>query len=380
MRTLRSGMPTSRARSLPNAGEDEAASTRWAEVLRGGASPEALQSEILASENPDRAVRLLGSLVGKDAVPLLTMLAHVDPSAIAVAAVDALGEVRDPSAATALEAVAHSTQDKAIQKAARRALYRLASQGIKPGSVTPPVPTTFISREATLYRAIASAFDGNGTRALWIAADRPLGGIYMVALEINDVRGLTDCVGRDTTRKRFAEQERSMREKDLVAWVELPIPYARQLVQEAVSLARESGSGVPASYALWADTIGEPPAPFERALVYDEINPVEVRLHPTLENETPLLFEQPEVEPWFFPPERVRKYLLQLMQPASSRLLITPESDAERQQRIFREAAKELLPPNALHGLRRRLEETAYIFLRSDRAADARRAVAAAAT
>ena len=103
-------------------------------------------------------------------------------------------------------------------------------------------------------------------------------------------------------------------------------------------------------------------------------------MHPTLESETPRLFDQPEIEPWFFAPERTRKWVAELSQRTATRLLVTPESDEARQERILRDAVRELLSAKELHGLRRRLEETAYIFLRTDRMQDARRAVAAAVT
>jgi predicted RNA-binding Zn ribbon-like protein len=227
---------------------------------------------------------------------------------------------------------------------------------------------------------IASAYDGTGSRSMWFGAERPLGGIYLVAVVLNDVDGLVDCAGRDTTRKRFAEQEATMREKDITAWVELPNDYARQLVLEGVDLAQASGQLLPPGYAMWADLIGNPAEPFSQALVYAEISAFETRMHPTLEGETPRLFTQPEVESWFFRPEEVQKWLHQLAEPPGSRLLVTPESEQDRVERVMREAVKELLPPARRAGLKRRLEETAYIFLRTDRMADARRAVQAAAT
>jgi hypothetical protein len=202
----------------------------------------------------------------------------------------------------------------------------------------------------------------------------------MILLSINDVRGLIECSGHDTTRKRFAEQEATMRAKDPMAWVELPLEYARQLVLDSVETARSAGRAVPAQHAVWEPAIGRAAESFREALVYQEISAFEARLHPTLLGETPRLFLQPEIEAWFFEAEPVEKWARQLNEPATARLVITPETEEARRNRLFREAIADLLPPTAMAGLRRRLEETAYIFLRTDREADARRAVAAAAT
>jgi hypothetical protein len=171
-----------------------------------------------------------------------------------------------------------------------------------------------------------------------------------------------------------------MRETDPMAWVELPFEYAKQLIQEGVERTQSEHLLMPQGYAPWADLIGNPAEPFQQALIYQDIRAIEVRLHPTLERETPALFEQPEIEPWFAAPSLARKWARELAQTAASRLIVTPESDTARQDRILKEAIKDLFPPKVIQGLKRRLEETAYIFLRTGREQDARRAVAAAAT
>ncbi len=374
-------MADARKRRAPKVNEEDPLGQRWVEALTSATESENLAAEI-ARQPVEEAARSLGTVAraaGLSAVHLLVQLAQ-SPGRIALAAVDALGSIRDVAAAEALDDLARSTDGKQVQKAARRSLYRLSSQGIRVASPEAREPATVGSREATIYRVIASSFDGAGNRSVWFAANRPLGGIYMLSVAINDANGLTDCFVRDTTRKRFSEHEATIREKDIAAWVEIPTEYARQLVQESVDTARSAGAGIPPSYPIWAELIGEPPEPFGEALVYREVSGFEARMHPTLEAETPRLFEQPEIEAWFFHPEQIRKWVQQLSERTASRLLITPESEESRQERILREAVRELLSPRDLHGLRRRLEETAYIFLRTGREADARRAVAAAVT
>jgi len=371
-----------RGRRPTRRAQDDAAARRWADAIAAGADADTLLAEITGTPAPQaaRAVEALGRLAGASAVPILLDLVHGPSRELAAAAAEAMGSTRDATAAGTLDEIARSTDDKQLQKAARRSLYRLASQGVRIESAEPREAATVGSRAATIYRVIGSAFDGSGTRSIWFAADRPLGGIYMLAVATNDLKGMVDLAVRDTTRKRFAEQEANLRDKDIAAWVELPSDYARQLVQESVDLARAEGNLVPPAYSIWADLIGNPPEPFKQALVFGEVSGFEARMHPTLEAETPRLFEQPEIEPWFFPPDRTRKWVEDLSQRTATRLLVTPESEESRQDRILKEAIRELLTPKELRGLRRRLEETAYIFLRTDRQPDARRAVAAAVT
>jgi len=368
--------------SAKDRGGGSALTSEWLSQLASGAPIDDVEASSLAAPAAESvaAVRALGTSADPAAVPLLERLGLSSRRDLALAASESLSSLRLDAAAAALDRIATGSSDKAVQKTARRSLYRLSSQGIKLAPAAPTAPVTLGSREATLYRVVASASDGAGNRAMWFGAERPMGGIYMIAVMLNDVRGLVDVSGRDTTRKRFAEQESKMRETDPMGWAELPFEYAKQLIQEAVERNKEERAPIPSGYAMWADLIGNPEQPFEQALIYNDIRAIEVRLHPTLERETPHLFEQPEIEPWFLPPSQTRKWARQLADTVTPRLVLTPESDAGRQDRILKEAIKELFPPKVLHGLRRRLEETAYIFLRTDREQDARRAVAAAAT
>ena len=375
-------MPGPRSRQDRSAARDEALAAQWLAAVASSASVGQLRDEIagLTEERAEAGLRGLASTGDASAVPLLAELARSPSRRVAEAAVEALSAVRAQAAADALQEIAETADNKLVQKAARRGIIRLASQGIQSEPAPPTTASVGGIGTATLYRVIASSFDGTGTRSVWFAAERPLGAIYQIAVSLNDFKGLMDVGGRDTTRKRFAEQETRMREADVAAWTELPVDYGRQLVEEGIERAQTTGHMIPLGYAQWADLVGNPSEPFSQALVYQELSAFEMRMHPTLEAETPRLFAQPEVESWFFPPDAMKKWIQQLAESPASRLLITPESEEERAQRVLREAAKELLPPPVRTGLRRRLEETAYIFLRTERQVDARRAVQAAAT
>jgi hypothetical protein len=331
-------------RQAPSA-DDQRLAEEWAQALSSG---------------PVEAVAQRINELGPKAAPAVRLLASSSGEA----------------ATFLLQALARPGTDREVRAAARAALHKL-SGGVAQAETAAPVHPG--ARVATLYRVLGSSYDGNGSRALWLAGERPLGGIYFVTMTLHDVQGLIDCAGKDTSRKRFSQQEAEMRAKDPMAWAELPVEYGRQLVVEGIALAREAGRRVPTGYAVWAPIIGEPETPFEEALIYKEINAFEAKMHPAWLGETPRLFEQPEIEAWFFEPKRVDKIARQLAEPAAQRLVITPESDQARVERL-REAISELLSDADLKGLRRRLEETALIFFQTDRLVDAQRAVAAAVT
>ncbi|HZR99126.1 MAG TPA: hypothetical protein VFE37_10490 [Chloroflexota bacterium] len=317
---------------------------------------------------------------GAAAVPLLARAAEQAAAPVADVAVSELGALADPAAATALARLDESVPDKERRKAARRALFRLRSQGVQPLPEAPSAraaPATVLQPRATLYRAVASQIDGLGSRGLSLYADRPLGGAYLFSVLLNDLAGMKDFFVRDSTRKRLAAREEEMREQG-GTWVELPIPYAQWLIQEALALNAESGFPVPLEYRQWQDVIGAPPQPYERPLAYEEVSRFEVKMRPELLEHSPELFEEPEVEHWLLGYRDVQKYAAELRRAAESRLVLTPESDEQRAERVLAQAIREVFTAPLRRALQRRLEETAYIFLRTERPQAAKLAIAAA--
>jgi hypothetical protein len=326
------------------------------------------------------ALEALRREAGLAAVPLLARVAEQSTASLADAAVVELGALADPGAATALARLAETVPDKDRRKLARRSLFRLRSQGVQPAAgevLARSAVATVLQPRATLYRAIASQIDGAGSRALSLYADRPLGGAYLFSVLLNDVAGMKDFFVRDSTRKKLAAREEEMREQ-AGEWVELPIPYAQWLIQEGLSLNAESGLAVPHEYQHWKDVIGAPPEPYERPLAYEEVSRFEIKMRPELLEHSPELFEEEEIEHWLLGYPDVQKYAAELRRAAESRLVLTPESDEQRADRVLNQAIRDVFTAPMRRGLQRRLEETAYIFLRTERPQQAKLAIAAA--
>jgi hypothetical protein len=124
--------------------------------------------------------------------------------------------------------------------------------------------------------------------------------------------------------------------------------------------------------------IGMPPEPYERPLVYEEVSRFEIKMRPELLERSVDLFEEPEIENWLLGYREVQKYATELRRAAESRLVLSPESEEQRTERVLGQAIRDLFAGPLRKGLQRRLEETGYIFLRTDRPQAAKLAVAAA--
>jgi hypothetical protein len=321
---------------------------------------------------------LAAASVGQDPAGLAERISTSRP-AEAVAVLEALGRSRSPAAASILVAAAETGGSKELRKEARRGLHRLRALGFDVPNPSPPRARPVApEREVQVAEAWAGPPDGIGSRVLWIVVERPLGGIYAAGMILNDVVGMKACSVEETTRKRFSAKLAAWETDQRPRLIPLPPRYATQLVGEALELNRESGFTVPRDYQFYERALGSPAQPFERAIVYESISSAEVRLDPELLEESPTLLDEEELKSWFFGFDEVRSFALDLLQARQSQIVLSEELQKERIDRITSNAIREVVTPPIQRGLRRRLEEVAYIFVNSGRQRLARLALAAA--
>jgi hypothetical protein len=294
-----------------------------------------------------------------------------------------LGHTRQAAAAEVLALVDLVVDDRALRKVARRELHRLRSMGVEP----PPSARTSVEsdsapspRQAPLEvaEAWATDIDAAGSRTLWLLADRPLGGVWFSALLLNDLNGLQEMELVETTRKRFLKEVEAT-QRGPSTWVSLPGAYALGLIREAVDLTREVGGRLPTRYHALRDVFGEAAGPSERALVYQTISPIEVSFNPKWLDESPRLVTEPELRGWYVSmPAELRSRALEVARTPATGLLVPGHTPEEQALQLLAQAAQQAVTPAVRRALRRRLEETAYIFVATDRLSLARLAVAAA--
>jgi hypothetical protein len=328
------------------------------------------------SESTDLVAVLLSAEVAERE----SLVRAAEPGRLA-SVIERLGQQREPAAAEVLALIDSVVDDRGLRKAARRELHRLRSTGVQaPQLVGPPAEPApaRVGEHVDVSQAWATDIDPSGSRALWLLGERRLGGVWFSALLLNDARGLQEMSLVDTTRKRFLRDFEESR-RTAGTWIELPGDYALRLIREGVDLAREQGVGVPTRYRALRDVFGEADAGPERALAYDTISPVEVNFNPDWLDDSPRLLSEPEVAGWHVPvPADLRPRALEVARGPAAGLLVPGHTPEQNALQLLADAAQQALTPVVRHALRRRLEETAYIFVATERLPAARRAVAAA--
>lgn len=310
----------------------------------------------------DAALAAQGALAEPDLRSLATAPAPALDEALRSFAAD-----HGANALPVLTALASSATDRALRRAAKRALYRLSLRGV---AAEPPRPVV-ARRAARAVRAWLSGVDGSGSRATWILFEGTWGDLQLCSLILNDVAGIGDAAGGGISKRRLETELARLRASQKLPWVETDPARAVGLVAEALALHRASGTAPPAAFARWQPLFESAPAP-ERPELPAEADGGSV------ERSSELL-DLPELAGWFLDPEAVQVDALELLEARQSRLVVSDQIKAEREEAIVRKAVERELTPDARRRWARRLVEMAEIFRATGRPEPAGLALAAAA-
>jgi hypothetical protein len=296
------------------------------------------------------------------------------------AVVEALSTMATPEAATLLTQVAATTNAKEVQKAARRALYRLKTMGVDTDSVRVGEPRKSVLEvpKLPIVIALASQIDFAGNRALYLARRRPFSGLVLVSLIINDQHGVLDCNAFPVTKKELTRIVGDIQADDRLTHVELPPTYAQQLVEESYRRNLSTGTPVPQDFQGLHDLIGMPDTPWEQGPIYHLINPEEIRGQPAWLSLPGQLLDVKELQGWHVPPEAVQKYREEARRTAESPIIVSPALQQERLEAVQKRVLREMFDPDTCTRYRTRLEEMAYLLWQTKRPDEAKRAFASA--
>jgi hypothetical protein len=304
---------------------------------------------------------------------------HVPPTPLP-AVVEALSTMATPEAAAVLGQIAATTEAKDLQKAARRALYRLKTMGVNTESVPSREPRKSVLEVPKLpvVAALASQIDFDGNRALYIARRRPFSGLVFVSLIIHDQRGVIECNALPVTKKDLTQMVAGIRADDRLTHVELPPTYAQQLVEEGYQRNLATGTPTPRDFQGLRDVLGAPDAPWNKRPIYHVVSSEEIRGQPIWLSQAPQLLEVKELQGWHLPPEVVHKYREEIKRTADSPLIVSQALQQERVETVQKRTLREIFDAEtcALYGAR--LEEMAYLLWQTKRPDEAKRALASA--
>jgi hypothetical protein len=223
-------------------------------------------------------------------------------------------------------------------------------------------------RPERAVRAWLSGVDGSGSRAVWLLFEGPWAGQSLCSLIVNDEAGVMDAAGGEITKKRLETELAGLRASQKLPWVEVEPARALAVVGEAVALHRARATAPPAAFGRW-----------ERLFTPSEPAPLPaLSADPALVERAPELLELPEMAGWFLDPEAVQADALDLLQARESKLVVSDQIKAEREDAIVTRVVERELGLDARRRWARRLDAMAFVFRATGRPRQAALAEAAA--
>jgi hypothetical protein len=327
------------------------------------------------------ATRVLGNTGDDQAIAALEALLTVP--AVALHAVEALGHVRDEAAVRLLEQVASTRANKEVGKAARRALHALASTGLavdvpRPSAqdaVFQPLPAEGVDWAG----ALASPFDAEGSRSLLVGQKRlPTGAATAIAVTSERGGLIYFQAAPQTHRQLDKEWQTFLNERPDTLAQEIPFGYAQWLLAEAAQQTTQLGNPIPEEYTAWLEFAGRHPASVSPTLIYEEVG-VDPKEPPVVgASQAEELLDEVELAPWSLAIDTVSSYVDELVIARNSPIILSDAAEVTREYQIGARAADQLFTSEIRQQYRRRLEETALLFQRSERTEQAQAALASA--
>ncbi len=327
------------------------------------------QSNILNQDLSGLSDKELGEVLdgaiathGFEAVPDLEKLAISSDSRVASAACCALGAIDDVSAANALLRIRESTKDKNVRKEAGHALHKLRSFGIEPEERAEPAgEMPGLARTGKIEMAYASYYDAAGMRLLIMGIRPPGRPLFRMIWAISQEKGICDSYVTQLGKRGFEEwiDEFRMEREGIF---QIDPAHCRYLANEAYEKAAQSGASLPDGIGIYLETVKNMPDPPERPIIYELMEVATAKSDSTATLMSESLLDLVECT-WPLGGEKVGEYAERVVEVLSSVIVTSDIVREERLQKIVDDYIAAEFSSEIRNAYRRRLEETAYLFV-----------------
>jgi hypothetical protein len=292
--------------------------------------------------------------------------------------IEGLIKIPTPETAHLLMGMMETMDEKQVIKSIKRTLYKLKQKGVKweekalknEPILKPPKPA-----EPLGY---LGSIDTTGSRIIVVGKPQPLRGLLVIFSIVNDLEGIQEFNLKGFSKKSFNDFM-----KDSLASAEFPIvtapgAYCIHLLKEAASLTQSLSKQLPQGYhdaeRECKDIVWDYPAP----LIYQYIKEDEVIDSAHLLKDSINLHKIMPFATWHIAAQEVQKYATLITETQQSKIVLRPDQKEARLNAIYRSALEDLFPEEKRFLWKRRLEEVAYVLLKTGKENEARASLSAA--
>jgi hypothetical protein len=316
-------------------------------------------------------------LTGEEILTKISEYLTLEPC-LTIHVIEALVKVPTPETAHLLMGMMETMDEKQVIKSIKRTLYKLKQKGVKWEEKAQKKTPILKPPKPAEPKGYLGSIDTTGSRIIVIGKPQPLRGLLVIFSIVNDLEGIQEFNLKGFSKKSFNDFI-----KDSLASAEFPIvtapgAYCIHLLKEAASLTQNLSKPLPQGYhdaeRECKDFVWDYPAP----LIYQYIKEDEVIDSAHLLKDSINLHKIMPFATWHIPAPEVQKYATRITETQQSKIVLRPDQKEARLNAIYRGALEDLFPEEKRFLWKRRLEEVAYILLKTGKENEAKASLSAA--
>jgi hypothetical protein len=301
-------------------------------------------------------------------------LSRVDPSRLLQEAarpqfVEALVErlpATEPQTPTVLLGLRSSFDEKNVVKAIKKAVFRLKQKGVvlpEEQDAEPPVLKAYRQTEAEVS-AYLGPIDGTGSRPVFVSVPQMPAGVDVAIGVVNDEQGIIEFAFTRYSKKRMKEIKDLFFSK-LPNMVQTTLSHAADVLERAYNAKAPGVSDSARAYLHFRPWLREHTSMIERPEAYRLLPPEAVSSDLLTESQLQRLFEHELMATWIIDLRSLRPLIEEIRKAEESRIFISEGQRLEHIHRIKYEGIPKIFSEARKQSLKYRLEEMAYVFLKS---------------
>lgn len=262
-----------------------------------------------------------------------------------------------------LEGIEKAWPDKQVQKAVRRALFKLRSRGVRPVDPEPrPKGPVFAPLPKEPPKACLGPIDYRGVRGLMFFYQKGHAGMVVTFALVSDDSGILECSSGAFSRNRVREI-RTHFEKLVGPFVETSLSHAFHVSEVAFACTNDSNSAEAlAAYRMVRPDLQRRAGPYSPPRIQEVRTDLEVPASPLSPTDVAALFSLAFIREWAIDPEPMAAYQEEVEALSNAVIILSDPLKADRAGEAKRRCIETFFTEERRARLKTRLQEMAYLF------------------
>ena len=338
--------------------------------------------DLISGERVDHIVHEIETAQGQkvtleEVLKRISSYLEKEPS-LTIPLIEALARIPNPETAQLLIRMMDKAEEKQVIKSIKRTLYRLRQKDVQWEERPPKDKPILRPPKPVGPEGYLGAIDSIGSRIIVIARSRPLRGLFVVFSIVSDLEGIQRFNLKELSKKGLEEFVQGPLSSVDFPIVTTPGAYCIHLLKEAASLTQSLSKPLPQGYhdaeRECQGIVWDYPAP----LIYQYIKEDEVIDSAHLLRDSINLHKIMPFATWHLAAPMVQKYATLITETQQSKIVLRPDQKEARLNAIYRNALEDLFTEEKRFLWKRRLEEVAYVLLKTGKEDEAKASLSAA--